>query len=52
MESAKKEKIAPAQKSVPNVGGIKEGGHEHLTTPKQNTNGEVPWGKASNESIL
>ena len=46
------EKITPDRKSVPSSGGIKEDGHSHLTTPKQHTNGEAPWGKESKDKIL
>lgn len=47
-----KEKIAPAQKSVPSSGGVKDGGNSTLTTPKQSTNGEAPWGKKASSSIM
>lgn len=47
-----KEKVTPAQKPVPSSGGIKDGGHSTLTTPKQDTGGRY-WGKDSNsEKIL
>lgn len=47
-----KEKIAPAIKSVPSSGGVKEPSHSTLTTPKQLTEGKTPWGKESKERIM
>ena len=46
-----KEKITPNNKAVPSSGGVKEG-NTHLTTPKQATEGECPWGKESKDKIL
>jgi len=47
-----KEKITPASKSVPSSGGVKDGANSTLTTPKQSTGGEAPWGKESKESVM
>ena len=46
-----KEKITPVQKPVPSSGGVKEG-YEHLTTPKQETEGRAPWHKEGKEKIF
>ena len=47
-----KEKLTPDRKSVPSSGGVKEASHSTLSTPKQLTGGECPWGKDSKEKIL
>lgn len=39
-----KERVTPAQKPVPISGGIKDGGHSILTTPKKDTGGRY-WGR-------
>lgn len=38
-----KEKLTPAVKPMPSSGGVKDGGHSTLTTPKKDTNGRY-WG--------
>lgn len=47
-----KEKITPDRKAVPSSGGVKEPSHSTLTTPKQEIDGKVPWGKESKDRIM
>ena len=47
-----KEKICPASKPVPMSGGVKDGGHSHITTPKKDTGGSYMGGTAGKEKIM
>lgn len=46
------EKVTPPVKSVPSSGGVKDGGHSTLTTPKKDTNGRYWGGKEEKGKIM
>lgn len=47
-----KERIAPVSKPVASSGGIKDGGHSTLTTPKKDVGGRIWANKNQKGKIL
>lgn len=47
-----KETIAPVSKPVPSSGGMKDGGHSKLTTPKKDTGGRIWGGGEAKDKIM